>query len=273
MSSLSAAQAVVPGDIKSAMATASRAKMDLPGFNIYGSFGTSGKNQHIKGVAVSKELELTNRTTISRHSERGSYDRDVAYAILDEGMVAHVGFDTGSGVTVIPMTYARMDDVIVLHGAVASRWLSSFEEGRPVSVCVTLLDGLVLAQSAFSHSMNYRSVVIFGDATILTDKEDKQLAFKAFLDHLVPGRWDDSRQPDAKETEATIVLSVPIAEASVKIRSGPPKDSAKDLGLGYWTGVIPLEFEAGEAIPDPLMKGDLAVPDYVSAYKRRGSRD
>jgi nitroimidazol reductase NimA-like FMN-containing flavoprotein (pyridoxamine 5'-phosphate oxidase superfamily) len=228
---------------------------------------------HKQGVAMSKDLQQTNRTTISRHSERGSYDRDTAYAILDEGMVAHVGFGTGNGVTVIPMTYARLDDVIVLHGAVASRWLSSFEGGRPVSICVTLLDGLVLAQSAFSHSMNYRSVVIFGDATAVIDNEEKHAAFKAFLDHLVPGRWDDSRQPDAKETEATVVLSVPIAEASVKIRSGPPKDSARDLGLGYWTGVIPLGLRVGEPVVDPAMTDDLAVPDYVSGYRRRGGQD
>jgi len=217
---------------------------------------------------VSRELQQTDRTTISRHDERASYDREVAYAILDEGMVAHVGFDAGSGVTVIPMTYARLGDEIVLHGAVASRWLSSFAEGRPVSVCVTLLDGLVLAQSAFSHSMNYRSVVIFGDATVVTDREAKDAAFKAFLDHLVPDRWDDSRQPDAKETDATVVLSVPITEASVKIRSGPPKDAAKDLGLGYWTGVIPLELTAGEPIPDPVMEGDMAVPAYAIDYDR-----
>lgn len=224
-----------------------------------------GQLKHNKGESVSKELEQTNRTTISRHGERASYDRETAYSILDEGMVAHVGFDTGSGVTVIPMTYARVDDAIVLHGAVASRWLSSFEGGQPVSVCVTLLDGLVLAQSAFSHSMNYRSIVLFGDATLVTNKEKKEAAFKAFLDHLIPGRWDDSRQPDDKETEATIVLSVPIAEASVKIRSGPPKDSAKDLGLGYWTGVIPLELTAGEPIPDPVMEDDRPVPGYLSS--------
>jgi nitroimidazol reductase NimA-like FMN-containing flavoprotein (pyridoxamine 5'-phosphate oxidase superfamily) len=221
---------------------------------------------------VSKKLVQTDRTTISRHSERGSYDRDTAYAILDEGMVAHVGFDTSGGVTVIPMTYARMNDTIVLHGAVASRWLSSFEGGRSVSICVTLLDGLVLAQSAFSHSMNYRSVVVFGEATLLKDEGEKQAAFKAFLDHLVPGRWDDSRQPDAKETEATIVLSVPIAEASVKIRSGPPKDSAKDLGLGYWTGVIPLELTARKPIPDPVTDADRSVPAYISGYGSRSSR-
>jgi nitroimidazol reductase NimA-like FMN-containing flavoprotein (pyridoxamine 5'-phosphate oxidase superfamily) len=212
---------------------------------------------------VSTELHQTNRTTISRHAERGSYDRDTAYAILDEGMVAHVGFDVGNGVTVIPMTYARLDDEIVLHGAVASRWLSSFEKGRPVSVCVTLLDGLVLAQSAFSHSMNYRSVVCFGDATLVTDADKKAAAFQAFLDHLVPGRWDDTRQPDRKETEATIVLSVPIDEASIKIRSGPPKDAAKDLEEGHWTGVIPLEMTSGSPIPDPVMEDGVAVPDYV----------
>ena len=222
---------------------------------------------------MSKELEKTERTTISRHDERGSYDRQVANSILDEGLVAHVGFDAESGVTVIPMTYARVGDEILLHGAVASRWLSSFEEGRPVSVCVTLLDGLVLAQSAFSHSMNYRSVVIFGNATVVTDGEQKRTAFKAFLDHLIPNRWDDTKQPDAKESDATTVLSVPISEASVKIRSGPPKDSAKDLGLGYWTGVIPLQVTAGEPTPDPLMEGNKDIPDYVAGYDRKSQVD
>lgn len=215
---------------------------------------------------MSKALEKTNKTSIGRHAERASYDRHAAYAVLDEGLVAHVGLDTGSGVMVIPMTYARIDDQLVLHGAVASRWLSSFEEGRSVSVCVTILDGLVMAKSAFSHSMNYRSVVIFGTATLITDSSAKQLAFKALLDHLVPGRWEDSRQPDRKETEATTVLTVPINEASLKVRSGPPKDSAKDLTLPYWTGVIPLRLQAGNAIPDPAMVEQKAVPEYVKNY-------
>ncbi len=219
---------------------------------------------------MSAELQKTDRTTISRHDERGSYDREIANAILDEGLVAHVGVDTGSGVMVIPMTYARMGDELILHGAVASRWLSSFEEGRPVSVCVTLLDGLVLAQSAFSHSMNYRSVVAFGEARVITDPEKKNAAFKTLLDHLIPGRWEDSRQPDQKETDATTVLAMPIAEASVKIRSGPPKDSAKDLELPYWTGVIPLGLTSGAAIPDPVMKEERAVPDYAVDYSRSG---
>ena len=219
---------------------------------------------------MSTELQQTDRTTISRHDERGSYDREVAYAILDEGLVAHVGVDTGKGVMVIPMTYARMGDELILHGAVASRWLSSFEAGRAVSVCVTILDGLVLAQSAFSHSMNYRSVVAFGEARVITDMEKKDAAFKALLDHLIPGRWEDSRQPDQKETVATTVLAMPIAEASVKIRSGPPKDAAKDLELPYWTGVIPLRLTSGAAIPDPVMKEERSVPNYAVNYSRAG---
>ncbi len=217
---------------------------------------------------MSAELQKTDRTTISRHDERGSYDREVAYAILDEGMVAHVGLDTGEGVMVIPMTYARLGDELILHGAVASRWLSSFDAGRPISVCVTLLDGLVLAQSAFSHSMNYRSVVAFGEAKVITDAEKKDAAFKALLDHLIPGRWEDSRQPDKKESDATTVVAMQINEASVKIRSGPPKDAAKDLDLPYWTGVIPLSLTAGAAIPDPVMKEERAVPDYAVNYSR-----
>jgi len=219
---------------------------------------------------VSAELQKTDRTTISRHDERGSYDREVAYAILDEGLVAHVGLDTGEGVMVIPMTYARLGDELILHGAVASRWLSSFDAGRPISVCVTLLDGLVLAQSAFSHSMNYRSVVAFGEAKVITDAEKKDAAFKALLDHLIPGRWEDSRQPDKKESDATTVVAMQINEASVKIRSGPPKDAAKDLDLPYWTGVIPLSLTAGAAIPDPVMKEERAVPEYAVNYSRTG---
>lgn len=215
---------------------------------------------------MSAELQKTDRTTISRHDERGSYEREIAYAVLDEGLVAHVGLDTGSGVMVIPMTYARMGDELVLHGAVASRWLSSFDAGRPVSVCVTILDGLVLAQSAFSHSMNYRSVVVFGNARVLTDTEQKDAAFKALLDHLIPGRWEDSRQPDKKETVATTVLVMPIDEASAKIRSGPPKDAAKDLDLGYWSGVIPLQLTPGTPVADPVMQRDNPVPDYVLHY-------
>ena len=217
---------------------------------------------------MGKDLSKTDRTSISRHAERGSYDRVAAFDILDEGLVAHVGLDTGSGVMVIPMTYARIGDDLILHGAVASRWLSSFERGRDISVCITLLDGLVLAQSAFSHSMNYRSVVVFGKARLILEPEEKQAAFKALLDHMLPGRWDDSRQPDEKEIAATTVIKVPIDEASVKIRSGPPIDSAKDSELGYWTGGIPLSLSLDKAIRDPAMKVDRPVPSYVETFKR-----
>lgn len=220
---------------------------------------------------MSSELKKTNRTRITRHQERGLYDRRTAYEILDEGLVAHVGLDTGSGVMVIPMTYARLGDEIILHGAVASRWLGSFENGRWVSVCVTILDGLVLAKSAFSHSMNYRSVVAFGEAGVIRDAGRKMAAFRALLDHLVPGRWEDTRQPDEKEIQATTVLSMPIDEASVKIRTGPPKDAAKDLELPYWTGVIPLHLVSDPAIPDPAMKKEKVVPDYAVGYTRQGS--
>lgn len=217
---------------------------------------------------MSAELKKTDRTTITRHDERGTYDRDTAYAILDEGLVAHVGLDTGTGVMVIPMTYARIGDELFLHGAVASRWLSSFEDGRPVCVSVTILDGLVLAKSAFSHSMNYRSVVAFGEARVVSDPQKKSAVFKALLDHLVPGRWKDTRQPDNKETQATVVLSVPIEEASVKIRSGPPKDAAKDLDLPYWSGVIPLGLASSPAIPQTEKQGNAEVPAYAVDYQR-----
>ena len=217
---------------------------------------------------MSTDLKKTDRTTITRHDERASYDRDTCNRILDEGMVAHVGFATDAGVTVIPTTYARIGDELFLHGAVASRWMSMFEKGHPVSVCVTLLDGLVLAQSAFSHSMNYRSVVAFGTAKLVTDDETKQKAFKAFVDHLIPDRWDDCRQPDRKETGATTVLSVAIDEASIKIRSGPPADAEKDLGEGHWTGVIPLALQPGSPEVDPAMDGEIATPDYVSNWTR-----
>ena len=221
---------------------------------------------------MSENLQRTDKTTISRHAERGSYDRELAYSILDEGLVAHVGMDTGQGVTVIPMTYARIGDELFLHGAVASRWLSSFEAGRPVSVCVTLLDGLVLARSAFSHSMNYRSVVAFGDARLVREDQRKQQAFKALLDHLLPGRWDDTRQPDRKEIAATTVLTLPLLEASVKVRSGPPKDADKDSELDYWAGVIPLSLVAGDAIPDPEMKEGVSRPGYTENYSRTRRR-
>lgn len=217
---------------------------------------------------MAESLRKTTRTSISRHPERASYDRDLAYAILDEALVAHVGLNTADGVMVIPMTYARMGDDLILHGAVASRWLSGFSDDRQISVCVTLLDGLVLARSAFSHSMNYRSVVAFGAASKIDDADRKQAAFEALLNHLLPGRWEDSRQPDRKEIAATTVLTMPLHEASVKIRSGPPADAAKDYELDHWAGVIPLAVQAGTAVPDDAMPEPKAPPAYAVNYTR-----
>ena len=218
---------------------------------------------------MAENLRKTDRTTITRHTERGSYDRDLAYAILDEGLIAHVGLDDGRGVMVVPMAYARLGDELVLHGAVASRWLSSFDEGRSVSICVTLLDGLVLARSAFSHSMNYRSVVLFGQARTVTDRDVKRAAFQALLDHQIPGRWEDCRQPDDKESDATVVLSLAIDEASVKLRAGPPKDTAKDLTSSHWSGVLPLRITPGPPRPDTGSK-EVPIPEYVLNYRRPG---
>ena len=220
---------------------------------------------------MATDLKQTDRTTITRHAERASYDRALANSILDEALVAHVGFDAGSGVTVLPMTYARMGDDLILHGAVASRWLSRFERGLDVSVCVTLLDGLVLARSAFSHSMNYRSLVALGTAYLVTDDGEKMQAFRALLDHMLPGRWDDSRQPDKKEVGATTVIKVRIDEASVKVRSGDPVDAEKDAALDYWAGVIPLSLVASDPVPDAALSPDRAAPAYAEGY-RRGTR-
>ncbi|MEM7500935.1 MAG: pyridoxamine 5'-phosphate oxidase family protein [Pseudomonadota bacterium] len=218
---------------------------------------------------MTDSLKKTDRTSISRHSERASYDRAQAFQILDEGLIAHVGLDAGNGVIVIPMTYARIDDELILHGAVASRWLSALEKGLDICVSVTLLDGLVLARSAFSHSMNYRSVVAFGSAELVSDDEEKMRAFRALLDHLLPGRWEDSRQPDRKEIGATTVIKLRIDEASIKVRSGDPVDSAKDCDLPYWAGVIPLSLEAGAAIPDAAMEAGRDAPGYTAGYARR----
>lgn len=222
-------------------------------------------------AGMTDSLRKTDRTTVTRHPERASYDREAAYAILDEGLVAHVGLDAGQGVMVVPMTYARVDDTLVLHGAAASRWMSAFDSGRPISVCVTLLDGLVLARSAFSHSMNYRSVVAFGIATPVTDPAAKARAFEALVEHLVPGRWEDCRQPDAREIAATTVLAMPIDEASVKIRSGPPVDAAKDAGLSCWAGQLPLAVRPGALVPDAETGSERPPPPYLESY-RRGPR-
>ncbi|HVW32229.1 MAG TPA: pyridoxamine 5'-phosphate oxidase family protein [Acidimicrobiia bacterium] len=191
----------------------------------------------------------TSRTEIRRHPERGDHRDATVAAILDEGLVAHVGIAVDGQPYVIPMIYARRGATLYLHGSPASRLLRAMKKTVPVCVTVTLLDGLVLAKSAFHHSMNYRSVVVLGEAQEVTDPAEKRAAFAALVDHAVPGRSAEARPPNPKETAGTIVLALPLGEASAKIRTGPPIDDEADRPLPVWAGVIPLRLERGTPVP------------------------
>ena len=215
------------------------------------------------------ELRRTARTTLSRRASRGSYDRDLIHGILDEGLVCHVGFAIESQPYVIPTTYARVRDRLLIHGSTTSRMLRALAGGAPACVTVTLLDGLVLARSAFHHSMNYRSVVILGRGLPVPDRDAKREALRAIVDHVVPDRSRDVRSPTDAELDGTLVLGIPIDEASAKVRSGPPIDDPEDLAVTCWAGEIPLRLEAGDPVPDPLLPSGWPVPEAVAAYKRR----
>jgi nitroimidazol reductase NimA-like FMN-containing flavoprotein (pyridoxamine 5'-phosphate oxidase superfamily) len=209
----------------------------------------------------------TERSTVRRLPARAGYDRATAYAILDEALIAHVGLADGDQPFVIPMMFARSGDAIVLHGSPVSRLLRSMKTGLPVCVTVTHIDGLVLARSAFHHSMNYRSVVVLGVATVVEDLERKAELLDALVEHLVPGRTADARRPSTKELLATIVLTLPIEEASVKVRTGPPLDDEDDLELPVWAGVLPLRLAPGMPVADGDTKG-ATVPAYLEAAAR-----
>jgi nitroimidazol reductase NimA-like FMN-containing flavoprotein (pyridoxamine 5'-phosphate oxidase superfamily) len=213
----------------------------------------------------------SNRATVRRVPDRGCYDSQVIDAILDEGLVAHVGFLSQGQPYVIPMAYVRDGRRILLHGSTASRLMRSLAEGAAACVTVTLLDGLVLARSAFHHSMNYRSVVALGNARPLEEPAEKLHALERIVEHMLPGRRQDARGPNAKELKATLVLEFPLTEAVAKCRQGPPADDEEDLGLPIWAGVIPLDLIAGAPLPGDDMPDDLAVPDYVSEFQP-GSR-
>jgi nitroimidazol reductase NimA-like FMN-containing flavoprotein (pyridoxamine 5'-phosphate oxidase superfamily) len=211
----------------------------------------------------------TQRTRVVREPERGVYDREDAYRILDEGFICHVGFSLDGQPFVIPTSYGRKDTNLYIHGSAASRMLRQMKEGVAVCVTVTLLDGLVLARSVFNHSMNYRSVVILGKATLVDDPEEKLTALRVLSEHILPGRWEDARQPNERELKATSVLRVAIEEFSAKVRTGPPIDDAEDLAFPTWAGVLPLEMKAGEAIGDPKLEPKREVPRYVRHYSRQ----
>lgn len=202
----------------------------------------------------------TSRTRLKRLPKRGNYDRETINAILDEAIICHVGFVVDGQPYVIPTGYARVGDDLYIHGSAASRMLRELAEGVDVCVTVTLLDGLVLARSAFHHSMNYRSVVILGKATLVTDADEKYSALKALTEHFVPGRWPEVRWPNELELKATSVLKLPIAEASAKIRTGPPIDDDEDYAMDVWAGVLPLSLTPGEPIPDARLHPDTKPP-------------
>ena len=211
---------------------------------------------------------VTDRTKLKRLPKRGHFDRETVYGILDEGFICHVGFAVDGKPVVIPTGYARVDDKLYIHGSQASRMLRTLADGIDACVTVTLLDGLVLARSAFHHSMNYRSVVVFGRATLVDEPQEKMTALVALSEHIIRGRWNDVREPTDVEMKLTTVLCLPLEEASAKIRTGPPLDDEEDYSLPMWAGVLPLKLTAGEPINDPRLPEDVPVPDYVRNYKR-----
>jgi nitroimidazol reductase NimA-like FMN-containing flavoprotein (pyridoxamine 5'-phosphate oxidase superfamily) len=209
------------------------------------------------------------RTRVVREPDRGVYDREAINAILDEGFICHVGFVVDGQPFVIPTSYGRSGDILYVHGSAASRMLRNLDQGIPVCITVTLLDGLVLARSIFNHSMNYRSVVVLGTATLVDDPAEKLAALRRLSEHILPGRWADSRQPNERELKATFALRVPITEFSAKVRQGPPIDDEEDYAFRTWAGVVPLQMVAGSPIPDARCEADVPLPAYASAYSRK----
>src|SRR5437660_8770755 len=208
----------------------------------------------------------TARTTLKRLPYRGNYDRELINQILDEGFICHVGFVVDGQPFVIPTGYARVGDNLIVHGSQASRMLRALGQGIDVCVTVTLIDGLVLARSAFHHSMNYRSVMVFGRARVIDDRKEKLQALFALSEHMIPGRSNDVREPSEEELQQTTVLSLPIEEGSAKIRTGPPLDDEEDYALPVWAGVIPLKVVAETPIADPRLPANTPIPDYAARY-------
>ena len=213
-------------------------------------------------------VERTERTRLQRYPARASYERESIYAILDEALVCHMGFVVEEQPYVIPTLCARAGDALYLHGSAASRALRTMQRIPRVCVTATLMDGLVLARSAFFHSVNYRSVVVLGSATAIS-ADEKEFALEQFTNAIVPGRWNDVRGPTRQELKATNILRMPLDEASVKTRNGPPSDLEEDHELDAWSGVIPLELRALPAVPDPTLREGIAMPSNVSTYAVR----
>jgi len=208
----------------------------------------------------------TQRTRLRRLPERAAYDAGTVHAILDEGFICHVAFVVDGQPSMIPTGYARVGETLYLHGSSGSRL--GLRPGADVCVTVTLLDGIVLARSAFHHSFQYRSVVVYGRTRAVTDPAEKDAVLRAMVEHIVPGRSQAVRGASAKELAATTVLALPLAEVSAKIRSGPPKDEEEDYELPIWAGLLPLGLAAGSPETDPLLHAEVPVPDHVTAWRR-----
>jgi hypothetical protein len=217
---------------------------------------------------VSDSFSPTERTRVVREPHRGVYDRDTIHKILDEAFVCHVGFSVDGQPFVIPTMFARVDEAIYFHGSAASRMLRNLGAGLSVCITVTLVDGLVLARSVFNHSMNYRSVVALGNAVLVEAPEEKLKALRAFTEKILPGRWEDARQPNEKELKATSILRLPLDEVSAKVRLGPVEDDAPDYELAVWAGIVPLQMAAGAPIRDERCDAAIPVPPYAAQFRR-----
>jgi uncharacterized protein len=213
----------------------------------------------------------TDRTRIVREPQRAVYDRETIYKILDEGFVCHVGFTSDGQTFVIPTMYARVGDLLYFHGSAASRMLRGVGAGLSVCITVTLADGLVLARSVFNHSMNYRSVVALGNASIVDEPDEKLDALHAFTEKILPGRWNDARQPNEKELRATSILRLPLTEISAKVRTGAVEDDTEDYILAVWAGIVPLRLSADPPIRDERCDPEIPTPEYASNF-RGGSK-
>jgi uncharacterized protein len=211
------------------------------------------------------ELSATDRTRLRRHRERGRTGRTDLYDVLDVGLICHLGVVVNGAPRVLPTTYARDGETLYLHGSSANAGFVA-ADGHEVCVTVTHFDGLVLARSVFSHSVNYRSAIVLGTATVVRDEDERRHALRAIVEHLVPGQWDAARSPTNKEMAATAVLALPLAEASVKVRTGPPADEPGDLDLDVWAGVLPATVTFGAPVPDPALRSDITVPGHIRSF-------
>jgi uncharacterized protein len=216
---------------------------------------------------MSEPFSPTSRTRVVREANRAVYDRDAIYGILDEAFVCHVGFSTHGQPLVIPTMFARVDDAIYFHGSAASRMLRDLSGGQPVCITVTLTDGLVLARSVFNHSMNYRSVVALGHATLIQEPSEKLQALRAFTEKLIPGRWDDARRPNEQELRATSILRLPLTEVSAKVRSGAVEDDAEDYSLRVWAGIIPMHLVMDAPHRDDRCDPAIPTPAYATNFR------